>query len=58
MYNLGEETPIICNSLSIKSYSPMEVFPRRFTVLRDTKLQEFQIKSLSDYTIYWLQIIG
>ena len=38
MYNLGEVTLRIFNSLSIKSNSPNEVFLRHFTVLRDTKL--------------------
>ena len=38
MYNLGEVTPRIFNSVSIKLNSPKEVFPRHFTVLRDTKL--------------------
>ena len=41
-------TPIIFNSLSIKSYSSKEVFLYHFTVLRDTKLQEFQFKLLYD----------
>ena len=43
-----ELTPIIFNSLSIKSYSSKEVFLCHFTVLRDTKLQEFQFKLLYD----------
>ena len=57
MYNLGEVTPIIFNSLSIKSNSPKEVFLRYFSVLRDTKLQEFQFKLLYDILItnYWLK---
>ena len=57
MYNLGEVTPIIFNSLSIKSISPKEVFLRHFTVSSDTKLQEFQLKLLYDILItnYWLK---
>ena len=57
MYNLGEVTPRILNSLSIKSISPKEVFLRHFTILRDTKLQEFQFKLLYDILItnYWLK---
>ena len=38
MYDLGEVTPRILNSLSIKSNSVFQVFLRHFTVLRDTKL--------------------
>ena len=57
MYNLGEVTPRILNSLAIKSISPKEVFLRHFTILRDTKLQEFQFKLLYDIMItnYWLK---
>ena len=57
MYNLGEVTLRIFNSLSLKSISPEEVFLRHFTVLSDTKLQEFQFKLLYDILItnYWLK---
>ena len=57
VYNLEEVTPIMFNSLPIKSYSPKEVFLRHFTVLKDTKLQEFQFKLLYDILItnYWLR---
>ena len=57
MMVLGEVTPIIFNSLSIKSNSPKELFLRHFTILRDTKLQEFQFKLLYDILItnYWLK---
>ena len=57
MYNLGEVTPRIFNSLSIKSNSPKEVFLPNFTILRDTTLQEFQFILLYDILItnYWLK---
>ena len=57
MYNLGEVTPRIFNSLSIKSNASKEVFLRHFAVSRDTKLQEYQFKILYDLLItnYWVK---
>ena len=55
MYILGEVTPIIFNSLFIKSYSAKEVFLHHSTTFGIPNYKNF---NSNYYTIYWLRIIG